>query len=110
MLQRKWQIYISVLTVLLGVNWLLGVARFYWPPTKQLFTILNFPSSPVFLWLENKSNTWWYGIFGHRFEFLLNDEIGPMAAFAIMILLQAALITMLLVQFRKHCIQNTATV
>ena len=101
MFRKKWRTYISVVPILLGVNWFLGVARFHWSPFKYVFTIMNLPSSPVFLWFERKPNMWWHGIFGHRFEFLLNDEVGPAVVFIIMVLLQAFLITMLLLQIRK---------
>jgi len=61
--------YLCVAAVLLAVDWVLGVARFRWPVLGDLLTVINFPLSLPFQWLETKSNPWWHEIFGNRRRF-----------------------------------------
>ncbi len=103
----RWiSVYIPVAIILFVVDWLLLLGRFYWfgfgAVSTWIYTVINFPCSILFLWLEKKPNTWWYGVFGHRFEYLFNDEIGILLAFIILVLLQAVLITLLFLRLRTR--------
>jgi len=100
MFRKTWRTYLSTVIVLFGIDWFVGIVRYRWPIFKPLFAIINFPCSTGFLWLERKPNTWWHNVFGHRFEVVLNDEVGVGFAFIIMVLLQAMLITLLLQRTR----------
>jgi len=97
-------LYIPVAIVLFVVDYLLLLGRFYWfgfgSLSTWIYAVINFPCSILYLWLEKKPNPWWYGIFGHRFEFLFNDEIGILLAAIILVLLQAVLITVLFLRLR----------
>lgn len=97
-------LYIPVAIVLFVVDYLLLLGRFYWfgfgAVSTWIYTVINFPCSILYLWLEKKPNTWWYGVFGRRFEFLFNDEIGILLAAIILVLLQAVLITVLFLRLR----------
>jgi hypothetical protein len=101
----RWlSLYIPVAIVLFVVDYFLLLGRFYWfgfgTVSTWIYTVINFPSSILSLWLEKKPNTWWYGVFGHRFEFLFNDEFGILLADIILVLLQAVLITVLFLRLR----------
>lgn len=101
----RWiSVYIPVAITLFVVDWLLLLGRFYWfgfgAVSTWIYTVINFPCSILYLWLEKKPNTWWYGVFGHRFEYLFNDEIGILLAAIILVLLQAVLITVLFLRLR----------
>lgn len=98
----KWRIFFSIAAILFALNWILGIARFHAKLFKYVFNIINLPSSYIFLWLENKSNIWWYGIFGQKFYFIFNDEAGMALIFIMMSFLQAAIITFLLIQLSKR--------
>ncbi|MFZ0034304.1 MAG: hypothetical protein WAK60_04875 [Sedimentisphaerales bacterium] len=102
--KRFWWFSLYVLTtIILSVaNYFLLLGRFYWFGflSTWVYTVINFPCSILFLWLENKPNAWWYEVFGHRFEFLFNDEIGILLAGGMLNLLQAMLITTLLLRIR----------
>ena len=101
---RWFSVYIPVAIILFVVDWLLLLGRFYWfgfgAVSTWIYTVINFPCSILFLWLEKKPNTWWYGVFGRRFEYLFNDEIGILLAAIILVLLQAVLITVLFLWLR----------
>ncbi len=101
---RWFSVYITVAIILFVVDWLLLLGRFYWfgfgAVSTWIYTAINFPCSILFLWLEKKPNTWWYGVFGHRFEYLFNDEIGILLAAIILVLLQAMLMTLFLLRLR----------
>lgn len=119
--QKRFQwisVYIPVAITLFVVDWLLLLGRFYWfgfgAVSTWIYTVINFPCSILYLWLEKKPNTWWYGVFGRRFEFLFNDEIGILLAAIILVLLQAALITLLFLRLRtrrksRHPLQRWQT-
>lgn len=96
--------YLPVAVTLFVVDYFLLLGRFYWfgfgAISTWVYTFLNFPCSILYLWLEKKTNLWWYRIFGHRFEFLFNDEIGILLAAIILTLLQAMLITELLLRIK----------
>ncbi|MHC4458532.1 MAG: permease prefix domain 1-containing protein [Planctomycetota bacterium] len=106
--KRFWWLglYIRVAIVLFMLDYFLLIGRFYWfgfgSFSTWVYAVINFPFSVLHLWLEKKPNPWWYGIFGHRFEYIFNDEIGILLAGKILILLQAVLITVLLLQIRKR--------
>lgn len=111
-------VYIPVAITLFVVDWLLLLGRFYWfgfgAVSTWIYTVINFPCSILYLWLEKKPNTWWYGVFGRRFEFLFNDEIGILLAAIILFLLQAALITLLFLRLKtrwksRHLLQRWQT-
>lgn len=97
-------VHIPTAIVLFVVDYFLLLGRFYWfgfgTASTWVYTIINLPCSILYLWLEKKTNTWWYGIFGRRFEFLFNDEIGILLAAIILVLVQAMLITLLLLRIR----------
>jgi len=98
------RVYFPVAIILLGLDYFLLLGRFYWfgfgSLSAWVYTVINFPCSIMVLWLEKKPNTWWYAVFGHRFEFIFNDEIGILLADVIFTLLQAMLMTVLLLRFR----------
>lgn len=101
----RWiSVYIPLTIILFVVDWLLLLGRFYWfgfgAVSTWIYTVINFPCSILYLWLEKKPNTWWYGVFGHRVEYLFNDEIGILLAAIILVLLQAVLITVLFLRLR----------
>ena len=91
---------------LLIVDYFLLLGRFYWfgfgSTSTWVYKITNFPCSVAYLWLEKKPNPWWYSIFGHRFEWLFNDEIGILLAGWIFTLLQALLLTILFLRLRRR--------
>jgi hypothetical protein len=97
-------VYLRVAGVLFVLDYFLLLGRFYWfgfgTLSTWVYTLINFPCSVLFLWLEKKPNAWWYEVFGRRFEFLFNDEIGILLAGIISVLLQAMLITVLLLHIR----------
>lgn len=103
---RWFSVYIPAAIILFVVDWLLLLGRFYWfgfgAVSTWIYTVINFPCSILYLWLEKKPNTWWYGVFGRRFEYLFNDEIGILLAFIILVLLQAVLITLLFLRLRTR--------
>jgi len=104
--KRFWWVglYIPVAIVLFVIDYFLLLGRFYWfgfgSLSTWVYAVINFPCSIVFLWLERKPNAWWYEIFGRRFDFLFNDEIGILLAGVILVLLQAMLMTLFLLRFR----------
>ncbi|MHC4501177.1 MAG: permease prefix domain 1-containing protein [Planctomycetota bacterium] len=104
--KRFWWVglYIPLAIVLFVIDYFLLVGRFYWfgfgSLSTWVYAIINFPCSIVFLWLERKPNSWWYEIFGRRFDFLFNDEIGILLAGVILVLLQAMLMTLFLLRLR----------
>ena len=104
--KRFWWVglYLLVAIVLFVIDYFLLLGRFYWFGFGSLCTwvyaVINFPCSVVFLWFEQKPNAWWYEIFGRRFDFLFNDEIGILLAGVILVLLQAMLMTLLLKRLR----------
>ena len=104
MLRRFKQIYILIAIILSALNWFLLWTRFYWfgfgRATTWIYTVINFPCSILYLWLEKKPNIWWYETFGNCFKILFNDELGMLLVFIITILLQAMLITALLLRVR----------
>ena len=106
MFKKSWskylRMYLAVASLLLVIDWALGVGRFYFPLLIAPFVFLNFPFSLAFLFLERQPTTWWHGIFGP----LINDEIGQFASFFLMVVFQAALITLLLLRFRASPVQN----
>lgn len=83
--------FLLVATILAGIDWLLGVARFYYPLFRFVFILVNFPFSLFYLWLEKKPNFWWHGHFGP----LVGDEVGQTVALLFMIICQAGLLTFL---------------
>lgn len=89
-LKRGLKFLLWVSLALLPLDWVLGVLRFDWPPAKTLFAIVNFPCSPLFLWLEQQPSSWWR----EQVAAWVNDEVGQMMAFGGMIVMQAFLITM----------------
>ncbi|MHC4545139.1 MAG: permease prefix domain 1-containing protein [Planctomycetota bacterium] len=103
---RWFSVYIPVAIILFVVDWLLLLGRFYWfgfgAVSTWIYTVINFPCSILYLLLEKKPNTWWYGVFGRRFEYLFNDETGILLAFIILVLLQAILITLLFLRLRTR--------
>ena len=105
MLRRFGKTYVLIAVVLSALNWFLLWARFYWfgfgRATTWVYAVINFPCSILYLWLEKKSSMWWYEISGGRFKILFNDEIGILLVFIITTLLQAMLITILFLQFRR---------
>ncbi len=108
-LRKRFQwfsVYIPVAIILFVVDWLLLLGRFYWfgfgAVSTWIYTVINFPCSILYMWLEKKPNTWWYGVFGRRFEYLFNDEIGILLAFIILVLLQAVLITLLFLRLKTR--------
>ena len=98
------RVYFPVAIIFFVTEYFLLLGRFYWfgfgSVSTWVYTVISFPSSILYLWLEKKPTTWWYGIFGHRFEFLFNDEIGILLAAIILVLLQAMLVTALLLHIR----------
>lgn len=96
--------YLLIAVVLFPVDYILLLGRFYWfgfgSASTWVYRIVNFPVSLLYLWLEKKPNPWWYAIFGHRFEYIFNDEIGILLAAIILELLQVALITLLFLRLR----------
>ncbi len=103
----RWiSVYIPAAIILFVVDWLLLLGRFYWfgfgAVSTWIYTVINFPCSILYLWLEKKPNIWWYGVFGRRFEYLFNDEIGILLAFIILVLLQAVVITLLFLWLRTR--------
>ncbi len=57
---------------------------------SHVFTVINFPLSLPFRYLEQQRNPWWRDIFGYHLVsvWLLNDEIGTLVAFLLMVSLQ----------------------
>ena len=104
MIRRFGKTYVLTAVVLSALNWFLLWARFYWfgfgRATTWIYTVINFPCSILCLWLEKKPNMWWYEISGGRFKILFNDEIGGFLVFVITVLLQALLITALLLRLK----------
>ena len=94
--------YLLVAFAVLVVDLGLGLGRFYSAILGHIFAVLNFPSSVLFLWLERKPNTWWQGFLGTRFGSVVNDEVGSIAAFVIMILVQAFLISVVVFRLRTR--------
>jgi hypothetical protein len=94
--------YLFVAPALLAVDYSLLLGRFYWfgfgSLSAWVYMVLNFPFSIVLLWVEKKPNEWWYTIFGRRFEAVFNDEIGILLAHMILTLLEAMLITLVLLR------------
>jgi hypothetical protein len=105
MLKKLWGNYALTAVSLLALDWFLLWARFYWfgfgDVTKWIYTIVNFPWSLLYFWIEAKRNPWWYTAFGRQFEFLVNDEIGPLILFIIIVLLQAGVFTFIISSIRK---------
>ncbi|NQT80082.1 MAG: hypothetical protein HQ555_06810 [Candidatus Aminicenantes bacterium] len=97
---KLWKVYLKFFIAFFFIDWFLGVARFYWPPFGTIFTVVNYPFSTLFLWLEGKNNLWWYSVFGRRLDFLLNDEIGMVIAFFLMVLLQSILLASIYLLFK----------
>jgi len=97
MTNKTWRTYLLVALALLGIDWFLGVARFQWVVFGHVFTAVNFPLSLVYLWLEKQPSTWWFNYFGRP----VNDEVGQFIAFLLMIGLQAAVYTTLLLLFKR---------
>jgi hypothetical protein len=97
---RRWRRYFFfVWVILLVVDWFLLWSRFY-PfgfrgTTQKVFEILNFPLSQAYLWVEAKPNPWWNETFGTVFNFVLNDEFGPLLVLVIMCFLKAAIFVLL---------------
>ena len=107
--QAMVRVYRWVFSLLFIVDWFLGVARQQLAPAfETVFKIINFPCSLPFLWIEKQTNPWWYGIFGRKLQFLLNDEIGTMLAFIIMVLLQAFLFSLLLVGLKQKLMPSNS--
>ena len=106
MFKKSWSKYLrtflTVAILLLLIDWALGVGRFYFPLLIVLFVFFNFPFSLAFLSLENQPTTWWHGIFGP----MINDKIGQFVSFSLMVVFQAALITVLLLRFKRYRIQD----
>lgn len=104
--RRSWWIrpYLLAAVVLLVTDYFLLLGRFYWfgfgSASTWVYRVLNFPCSVLYLWLEKKRNPWWHEVFGERFEFIFNDEIGILLAWIIITLLQAMLVTVLLLRIR----------
>ena len=98
---KNWKVYGIFIAVLFFVDWFLGVARFYWAPFGPIFTAINIPFSLPLNWLEGKTNLWWYGVFGQRFRFIFNDEIGMAIAFLLMVILQSILLATLYLSLKK---------
>ena len=92
MFRKTWQTYLLVAIVLLGIDWLVGVARFHWSAFSHAFAAINFPCSILYLWIEKKPTLWWHGHFGG----LIDDEIGQGISFLLMVALQAVFLTILL--------------
>jgi len=101
MLIKNWKIYVIFFVALFFADWFMGVARFYWPLFGAFFAVINFPFSFPLNWLEGKTNLWWYGVFGHRFNFIFNDEIGMAIAFLLMVILQSILLATLYLSLKK---------
>lgn len=97
---RRWRKYFFLVwIILLVVDWFLLWSRFYSfgfrGTTQKVFEILNIPLSKAYLWVEAKPNPWWNETFGTVFNFVLNDEFGPLLVLVIMCFLQAAIIILL---------------
>ena len=97
MLRRLVLIYACVFIALLAVDWALGCGRFYVPALWPVFTALNFPSSLAFLWLERQPTAWWHNLIGPP----IDDEYGQFIVFGLMVAVQAAIITGLLLLCRQ---------
>jgi hypothetical protein len=99
-------LYLPTAALLCLVDWFLLWARFYWfgfgGTTKWIYGILNFPWSVFYFWIEAKRNSWWYGTFGTRFELVLNDEIGPLLVFLLIVAMQATIFTVFILGFLKR--------
>lgn len=112
-MKKFWGTYTLTVVSLLVLDWFLLWARFYWfgfgDVTKWIYTLVNFPWSLFYFWIEAKRNPWWYASFGRRFEFLLNDEIGPLILFLVIVLLQAVVFTYITLWIRKLREQKPGT-
>ena len=92
MLRKVLKTYVLVAPLLFGIDWFVGVARFYWPVFGRVFTVINFPWSIPTLWIEKQPSIWWHGHFGG----FIDDEIGQGISFLLMVALQAVFLTILL--------------
>ena len=94
-IHKWWRTYLLTVSILAAVDWFLLWPRFYWfgfqGTTKAVYTVLNFPCSYIYFWIEAKRNPWWYSIFGTHFEVLLNEEFGPLLVWLLLCLIQAAI-------------------
>lgn len=106
MWKRFWQMYVLTAASLLILDWFFLWARFYWfgfdGVTELIYRIVNFPWSIFYFWIAAKPNPWWHTTFGSHFEYLLNDEFGPLLVFLIIALLQAMIFTMAFFQLKNH--------
>jgi hypothetical protein len=87
--QRMWKTYLLVAGILLGIDCFLGILRFYWSFFRHIFVVINFPACIGFLWLEQQPTLWWNRLFGS----FVNDEVGQIISFFLMIILQAVFIS-----------------
>ena len=101
---RFWRLYLCVGGALFLLDWAIAVASLRWEsPFNHIFTVINFPLSLPFKYLEQQRNPWWRDIFGYHpvSQWVLNDEIGVLIAFLVMVSLQAALFSFLILRFER---------
>ena len=74
---------------------------------KPIFTVVNFPWGFFYFSIEAKANPWWSATFG-RSSWILNDEFGPMILLLIIVAVQAAVFTALILGLRKLAVNKRA--
>jgi hypothetical protein len=104
MTRKTVQIYTVAVVSLLVLDWFILLARSFgrgWAAImKPIFTVVNFPWGFFYLPIEAKANPWWSATFG-KSSWILNDEFGPMILLLIIVAVQAAVFTALILGFRK---------
>ena len=104
MARKTAKIYVAAVVSLLVLDWLFLLFRSFgrgWAAImKPIFTIVNFPWGFFYFSIEAKTNPWWSATFG-RSSWILNDELGPMILLLIIVAVQAAVFTALILGFRK---------
>jgi hypothetical protein len=97
------KIWIRIVPLAFIAGWVLGAARLAWPALAPCFAVVFFPFSLVYLWLERQTTFWWQSFFPSW----VNDEIGQFLAFFGMLLIQAAVWTLIYASLVRHRSQGS---
>ncbi len=104
MTRKTVQIYAVAVVSLLVLDWLLLLFRSFgrgWAAImKPIFTVVNVPWGFFYFPIEAKVSPWWSATFG-KSSWILNDEFGPMILLFIIVAVQAAVFTALILGFQK---------